>query len=305
MNFTHDNHLKYYIGNRLCGFRQDGLEPYSVTVGSVDPQQYRTSTYKSELVRTARLIKEDLGSDLVLMLSGGTDSEIVLRSFLQTGYTPRCVMTRFKDDYNYHDVREAIELCNHLDVPLEFVEFDVKDFFYSGEAAEFGKSLQCTQVTYLMVYHTIMKLGMPAVMGGEVLLRRNINTDPSSWYYCFRENEDASAMRFTNTYGVPLVNEYFSYTPELLLHYLKRPEIESLVSNRLNYKLASVSSKNAILKTLVPEIMVRKKTHGFEQLIAFNFEAYRKLASQQILRLEPSLDGIEYNQIINQLEKNL
>lgn len=214
-------------------------------------------------------------------------------------------MIRFKDDYNHHDVGEAIDLCNHLNIPLEFVDFDVKDFLYSGQAAEFGNQLQCTQITYLMVYHTIMKLGMPAVMGGEVLLRRNINTNPSSWYYCFRENEDASAMRFTNTFGIPLVNEYFSYTPELLLHYLKTPEIQALVSNRLNYKLASVSSKNDILKRLVSEIMVRKKTHGFEQLIAFNFEAYRTLASQQILRLEPSLDGIEYNDIINQLEKNL
>ena len=305
MNFTHNNHLKYYIGDRLYGARTDGLEPYRVQVGSVDPLQYRYGSYKTELIRTARLIKEDLGSDLVLMLSGGTDSEIVLRSFLQIGYTPRCVMVRFENDYNHHDVREAIDLCNHLDVPLEFIDFDVEDFLYSGEAAHFGNQLQCTQITYLMVYHTIMRLGMPAVMGGEVLLRRNISTDPSSWYYCFRENEDASAMRFTNTFGIPLVNEYFSYTPELLLHYINRPEIESLVSNRLNYKLASVSSKNAILKTLVPEIMVRKKTHGFEQLIAFNFEAYRTLTAQQILRLEPSLDGIEYNQIINQLEKNL
>lgn len=305
MNFTHDNHLKYYIGNRLCGFRMDGLEPYRVTVGSVDPDRYRKGSYKEELLRTAQLIRADYGRDLVVMISGGTDSEIVLRNFLEIGYKPRCVMTRFKNDYNSHDVMSAIDLCNQLDVPLEFIEFDVIDFLYSGEAAEFGKSLQCTQITYLTIYHTIMKLGMPAVMGGEVLLRRNIGTTPSSWYYCFRENEDASAMRFTNTYGIPLVNEYFSYTPELLLHYLKRPEIKSLVTTRLNYKLASVSSKNAILKTLLPELIERKKTHGFEQLIAFNFEAYRTLASQQILRLESSLDGIEFNEIIKQLEGTL
>jgi hypothetical protein len=276
-----------------------------VTVGSVDPDRYRKGSYKGELMRTAELIRADYGRDLVLMLSGGTDSEIVLRSFLQVGYTPRCVMIRFKDDYNDVDVVEAIDLCNQLNVPLEFVDFDVKDFLYSGEAAHFGNQLQCTQITYLMVYHTILKLGMPAVMGGEVFLRRDIGTQPSSWYYCFRENEDASAMRFTNTFGVSLVNEFFSYTPELLLHYLNRPEIQSLVSNRMNYKLSSVSSKNAILKTLVPELIERKKTHGFEKLIAFNFEAYRTLASQQILRLEPSLDGIEYNTIIKMLGSTL
>ena len=134
------------------------------------------------------------------------------------------------------------------------------------------------------------------------MLKRNTNTDPSTWHYCFRENEDASAMRFSNLYNIPLVNEYFSYTPELLLYYLEHADIKSLISNKYNYKLSSVSSKNAILKKLVPEIRVRKKTHGFEKLLAFNYEATRHMASTQISRLEDSLDGIEYNRIIKMLK---
>ena len=142
---------------------------------------------------------------------------------------------------------------------------------------------------------------MPAVMGGELLLRRNIGTDPSSWYYCLRENEDGSAMRFTDKYKLPLVNEWFSYTPELMLYYLEYPDIQTLVTTKYNYKLSSVTSKNGILKKLVPNIRVRKKTHGFEKLLGFNFEAYRQLIHEQIMRLEPSLDGIEYYDIVNRL----
>ena len=142
-------------------------------------------------------------------------------------------------------------------------------------------------------------------MGGEVLLKRNINTDPSTWYYCLRENEDASAMRFSNKFGIPLVNEYFTYTPELLLYYLENDDIQQLVTTKYNYKLTSVSSKNNILKKLVPEIRVRKKTHGFENLLSFNYESYRTMTSQQIMRLESSLDGIEYNTIINMLKGNI
>ncbi len=301
MNFTHNNHLRYSIGGREFGFRENGLEDYKVSVGQVDSDRYLKSTYKQELLRTADLIHRDLGNDFVVLLSGGTDSEIVVRNFVENGIKPRCVTIKFKDGYNDPDVQESYRIAGELGLAVETYDFDVIDFLYSGEADEFGQRLQCTQITYLMVYHTVMKLGMPAVMGGEVLMRRNVNTTPSSWYYCFRENEDASAMRFSNTYGIPLVNEYFSYTPELLLYWLSLPAIKKLVSERFNYKLASVSSKNAILKELVPEIMERKKTHGFEKLLAFNFEAYRTLAQNQILRLESSLDGIEYNQIINNL----
>ena len=301
MNFTHDNHLAYTIGDRKWGHRQNSYEPFKLSVGNIDHDQYRTSSYQDELRRTADLVYQNLGKDFVLFLSGGTDSEIVARNFLSIGIKPQCYCIKFKDDYNISDVNEAIDLANELDIPLSIIDFDVKDFLYSGHAEEFGQKLQCTQITYLMVYYSILKIGMPAVMGGEVLLKRNINTTPSTWYYSIRENEDCSAMRFSNMYNIPLVNEWFSYTPELLLYYLEDPDIVKLVTTKFNYKLTSVSSKNDILKRLVPDIRVRKKTHGFENLLGFNFQAYRQLASKQICRLESSLDGIEYFKTINLL----
>lgn len=302
MNFTYNNHLKYAIGGREFGWRETPQEKYNLTVGQIDIDHYKRSNYAEELRRTADLIYKDLGKDVSIMLSGGTDSEIVLRNFLDIGIKPNCYTIKFKNDYNASDVNEAVDLAKELDVPLHIIDLDVKEFYNSGQASEFGKQLQCTQVTYLVVYYTILKLSLPAVMGGELLLKRNINTDPSSWYFCIRENEDGSAMRFSQKFNIPLVNEYFSYTPELMLYYLEDSSIQNLTSNTYNYKLSSVSSKNDILKRLVPDIRVRKKTHGYEKLLGFNFEAYRKMANEQIMRLEPSLDGIEYNQVITMLK---
>jgi hypothetical protein len=302
MNFTYNNHLKYTIGEREFGWRETSQEKYNLTVGQIDIDHYRRSDYAEELKRTADLIYNDLGKDVAVMLSGGTDSEIVLRNFLDIGVKPNCYTIKFKDDYNASDVNEAIDLAKELDVPLHIIDLDVKEFYNSGLASEFGKQLQCTQVTYLVVYYSILKLGLPAVMGGELLLKRNINTNPSSWYFCIRENEDGSAMRFSQKFNIPLVNEYFSYTPELMLYYLEDTSIQNLVSSTYNYKLSSVSSKNDILKRLMPDIRVRKKTHGYEKLLGFNFEAYRKMANEQIMRLENSLDGIEYNQVIAMLK---
>lgn len=298
MNFTHSNHLTYTIGNRLYGHRSNSTEEFLVNIGCVDVDYYKRSNFQSELLRVADLVYNDFGKDFALFLSGGTDSEIVLRNFLDIGIKPNCYTIKFKNDYNISDVNEAKDLAKSLDIKLTIIDFDILDFFHSGEASEFGKELQCTQVTYLMVYNCIKKLGMPSIMGGELLLKRNINNDPSSWYYCFRENEDASAMRFSLKFNLPLVNEWFSYTPELMLYYLEHSGIQSLVTTKLNYKLSSVSSKNDILKKLLPDIKSRNKTHGFENLLGFNFEVYRILSSEQILRLENSLDGIEYNQCI-------
>jgi hypothetical protein len=111
-------------------------------------------------------------------------------------------------------------------------------------------------------------------------------------------------MRFSRKYGIPLVNEWFSYTPEVMLYYLENKDIQSLISEKYNYKLSSVSSKNKILKDLVPEIRERIKTHGFEKLMGFNFESYRQMSNEQIQRLEPSVDGIEISEVMNQLRGN-
>jgi hypothetical protein len=305
MNFTYNNHLQYTIGGRPYDYRQNPTEKFLVSVGAVDPDQYRTSTYENELRRTADCVRKEFGNDLVLFLSGGTDSEIVANNFISIGHKPRCVAIRFKDDYNRDDIIEAERIAKNLDLKLDIIDFDIIDFFESGQAKEFGEQIQCTQITYIMVYYNILKLGAPAVMGGEALLTRQVTRDDSYWYYTFRENEDGSAMRFVNKFSIPLVNEWFSYTPELLLYYLENPEITQLVNDRYNYKLTSVSSKNSILKKLCPYVSKKKKTHGFESLLAFNYTAYKDIGVDQIKRLEFSLDGTPYYQVLEQLKAKL
>ena len=301
MFFTYQNHLKYSIGGRPFGYRESVIDKYEVTLGAVDPDQYRVSSFEEELHRTAQLVREDFGKDLILFLSGGTDSEIVLRNFIHNGFKPQCAVIRFENNYNFGEVEEAKAIASELDVKLEIIDFNVKDFFFSGEATEFGEQIQSTQLTYIMVYKNILKLGQPAVMGGEAGVTRQVNEDGSFWYYAFRENEDASAMRFSLKYNLPLVNEWFSYTPELLLYYLESPGIKKLVSDKYNYKLTAASSKNAILETMYSEFRKKEKKHGFESLLAFNGQAYEDIGINQVRRLEYSLDGVPYDEAIKQL----
>ena len=206
-NFTLNNHLSYKIGNNLFGYRLSPEQKYSVSLGTIDRDLYKTSSYCAELRRTADTVYKEFGKDLSVFLSGGTDSEIVARNFLDIGIKPRCVCIRFTGGYNGSDVDEAIKIAELLDLKLDILDFDVKNFYFSGEALEFGAKIQCTQITYLLVYYHILKTSMPAVMGGEALFTRGVSPAGTNWYYTFRENEDASAMRFSKQYNIPLVNE--------------------------------------------------------------------------------------------------
>jgi hypothetical protein len=85
---------------------------------------------------------------------------------------------------------------------------------------------------------------------------------------------------------------------------LEQPDIKNLIKDN-NYKLSSVSSKNTILHKLYPSIRPKKKTHGFESLLAFNYEAYKGIAATQIKRMESSIDGIPYHTVVRQLKGQL
>ena len=302
MNFTLNNHLKYWIGDRLYGHRKYPDEKYRVEVGKVDQDYFRTSNWVKEQHRTADAIYKDYRKDFVVMFSGGTDSEIVIRSFVAIGIKPRCVFLRFADELNHDDYLNAQSVCTGLDLVLEVVDFDVKEFYYSGAAAEFSAGIDCRQIAYLNVYYHIKQLGIPAVMGGEMLMRRHVIPKcASKWYYVIRENEDASAIRFSLKYNIPLVNEWFSYTPEMMAYHLQHPKVQWLFSEKFNYKLGSVSTKNEILFEYIPELRKKTKTHGYERLLGFNAESYNVLAKTHISRLEDSLDGIFIDDLLQML----
>lgn len=301
MNFTHQNHIKYYIDGELYGYRKTPYDKFLVTVGQIDQDRFQKSSWLEEQKRTARLVKEDLGKDLVVFFSGGTDSEIVIRSFLRVGFTPRVCFVRFKNDYNIDDYKEAQKVADDVGIDLEVIDFDVVDFYRSGEAREFSSIIHCRQMAYLTVYYNMLKLGCPAVMGGDFFLRKYIDQHTSKWYFVFRENEEGSAMRFSLKYNLPVVNEWGSYTPEMMGYYLREPYTQWLINDPNNYKLANQSSKHQLLFKLFPGLIRKVKSTGYERLMGFSGETYWELQSCHTKRLEFSLDGI----FIDDLERQL
>lgn len=301
MNFTYNNHLKYYINDRLYGFREHPYEKFTVDVGKIDKDHYSKSNWVQEQYRIAELVTHDFGSDFNVMFSGGTDSEIVLRALKHIGAKPNVFFIRFNNGYNHTDYLEAIRITDDMNIKFNVIDFDVVQFYKSGQATEFSKDIQCRQMAYLVVLHHILKLNTPSIMGGELFFQRTTNIDGGKWHYSFRENEDGAAMRFSIKYNIPLVNEWFSYTPEVMAYYIMNPKIQNLFNDRYNYKLGSPSTKNSILREYMPEIVCSMKLTGYENLLGFNFDTYQNLYNDDMVRFEPSLDGIYVDDITRKL----
>ena len=169
MFFTYQNHLKYTISGREYGYRETPIEKFVVSLGAVDADQYRTSSFEEELHRTAQLVREDFGKDLILFLSGGTDSEIVLRNFIHNGFKPQCAVIRFENNYNAGEVADIalVQIIHTNAVNNTGYTFRILETYADG----FDSYNQTSAVVYMGL--GLNQLSIPTY---HKLIANNLNT---------------------------------------------------------------------------------------------------------------------------------
>ena len=265
-NYTHNNHLKYFINEELFGIRTSPNQKYSFNVGQADLDLYNKSNFREELLRVADLVHTDLGQEKVLLLSGGLDSEIMLRSFLNIGIKPRCVTFKFENGYNSYEVNAAEETAKALGVELEMFNFNIFDFYHSGEALEMAKKYSIRLFPYAVFLKVGELLSAPTMVAGELHLckTRDVN-DKFVWGLRILEDLDMAHIRFSQDKKIPFLQEWFSYTPEIMLHFLETPEVKHLVTTP-SYQQTILPVKNKIYKRLLPEIFNKTKNSGYDKL---------------------------------------
>ena len=83
--------------------------------------------YKDALLYNARLMREMYNEPFDVCLSGGIDSEVVVRTFKELKIKHNTVIFRLENNYNYRDVQSAVELCTQLNVSYKIIDFNIQD----------------------------------------------------------------------------------------------------------------------------------------------------------------------------------
>lgn len=302
-NLTHNNHYKYYIDDVMFGTRTSKYQQFTTDVGTVDLDYYNKNNYRNELLRVARLQYDEYGKDATLFVSGGTDSEIMARSFADQGLRPKCVIIKFKGDYNLTEVSEAVEVVTELSLPYEIIEFDVKDYYLSGAADDLAVNIQCELLPFLVFFEVSKKLNCASILGGELLVDKHYTFKQPVWGIRNLETYEAAHVRFSEKYNIPFIIEWFSYTPELMLYYLENPDVKNLVSTPNRY-WSITPIKNHILRKLVPNLRIKPKSTGYENLSALLTESKQHLGTLMPENIGDSHPYLTYSEVIDKLRGN-
>lgn len=228
-------------------------------------------SFHDECVETARRIRDNTSLPIDVYFSGGIDSEVAMRSFVEAGIPIRVFCLKFENDLNAHDVAWAEKVCGQLGLPLKYVEIDILKF-WENEAWDYALRTQCVSPQLLSTMWLSDQTDGFAVLGsGENFIVKRVPADYESGHSpylrsiwdLFEKEKIASWYRHFIVRGRDAAPGFFQYSPELMLSWFLDELGCGLWNDRILGKRNSVSSKYNFYRRHFP-IEQRPKYTGFE-----------------------------------------
>ena len=213
----------------------------------IDPPKRKVKSYFEETLITSEYMYANKTGKLLLMLSGGLDSEYVFRVFqhLKFDFTPvivRFIGKYYHEDYNAHDTKYAFKLCEKFNVTPTVITFDFDKFVESGELFEDMHRYRSGGFGISALIKVVASLDGFTVYGNDPPYMRLNN---GVWQ--LEEEEKIHAiLRYyegLKLNGCPFL---LSYTPEMMLSFLLDPTIVKLANGRYPGKTGTNSSKSYV-----------------------------------------------------------
>jgi len=223
-------------------------------------------SYYEALVNNARQINEDNLGLLDILLSGGIDSEVIVRLNHDLKIKQNVYTFKFEDDINIRDVESAKKICRELGIKLNLVDFNLQKFIENEAYAIYEK-------TYFPKIAQLVRIGWldyldntPVHGNTEVYWCRQLRDDftrKSIWEYDWAEFDFTHSI-WSRLSGRPIIGEWYSYTPETFLSSMSNPTFRSLLNDERPGKLSTWSSRTEVHQEFWPDIIHKDKLVGYE-----------------------------------------
>jgi hypothetical protein len=203
---------------------------------------------------------------LVVLMSGGIDSELVATSLILAGIPFKAVIGQFITDticnktyFNHHDFTVAEQWCKDNDIDIIYCEIDV--YQQSRLLCEYALSAQCLSPQYAC-YMYMMKwctenglyflTGMSEI---DIVLRDGI-------YYTMDEQREHGINNFCLLHSLTGQWNFWKYDSRLTIAFLRLPTVRRLMTEKIQRLLDYKHDCFSDVFLFLP----RKKHTGFERL---------------------------------------
>jgi len=225
-------------------------------------------SFKEEALLAAKSTKDHFPDQkLNLFFSGGLDSEIMLKSFLDIGEKPNVFIVRYEDDINLYDVSYAVSICSSLGVDFKIIDMNLKKFFET-DAERVAEEAQCDRPRMLpsMTFADYVDGVSLLSMGDMYWARPHADYSIKAQWVAIELESDFAADRYNILHNRPSVHLWARWSPGMMMAHTKWKWFHRLINDEIKGKLGNSSSKMQGWREEFPNIMNREKVHGFEKI---------------------------------------
>lgn len=281
---THRNHFQFGYNGVPFTWRRTPSDTWFVKYGRCERQPMR---FDEECRAAARLIRASTTQALHVLFSGGVDSEVTLRSFIEAKISVRAAILRFANDLNVHDISHAVIKCEELGVPYTFYDLDLVDF-WRGEAKRYAEASSCLSPQLLSTMWLIDRIPGYPILGsaeclfvkqGEALYEKGVTPYENTQWALWEKERIAAWYRHFMLSGREGCPGFFQYTPEIMLAYLRDPMVQDLLNDKLEGEFSTEGIKAKVYAQYWP-LQPRTKYTGFEKVLGYELELQSELSAR-------------------------
>lgn len=308
--------------NLIYGYSNGVFNPENkLSVDSLKCSYARASrvpgTFKEECINTAIILGQEaarLNRIPMIFLSGGLDSEVVVKAFIEAGVEFQAVTFKFKDNLNQHEIHYVEKFCKHHRITPRYLEIDIVNWLETNEARDLFVNSCCTyteMLPHMKLMNTVWNdwQGMPVLGNGDLYVVRDINPvwrmqdkTASQYIWNYVEYEYILAwFRHAVCHHILGGIGFFQHTPEITLSMALDPRIQEVCNNLNPYKMSSRSTKYVVYKHHWPDLEIRPKWNGGELIANLYYSKGREFSKSLNLSYNDKW-SIEYNEFVNLLK---
>ena len=315
--YTENNHFKFGYNGLEYNTRQNENDKFWAGYGTVSRN---VGTFKEECFRVAKLIKDRvdaLSLPVDVLYSGGSDSEVMLRSFIEQDIPVNVNVVEFADNLNLQDVGCAYKFCDANGIKPIIHKLDIEEFLES-EAFEYADLSSCPtpqMLLFLWLYDQVE--GVPVLgyntnvvhrdfskywkwdLKTMTVIENKIKEYPKVPWYVKRNERHMSIFRYPMLKQKPAVPGFFIYTPEILLSFLHHPWTKHLAECGEWGEIDVELSKKKIYEEGFPDIVQERKQTGFENIMHLDLKC-RTVLMQKYGHCN-QVHSWEYNDLVSHL----
>jgi asparagine synthetase B (glutamine-hydrolysing) len=243
--------------------------------------KYIPDSFKKECVSAANKISDfskKQNKNPIILFSGGLDSEIVVRAFLESGRKFEIVTNRFLNGKNSHEIDNVKNFCLRFNLKPIYIDIDIENWLVSEQALFMAEESKCSRAEMLPTLKLLDDVyfqmnGIPVLGNGDFYLSKDINPawrmkmSDQKYIWNYVEFEYILAwLRYSVKKDIQGSINFFQQTSELTLSMALDNEFQKLIYTNPQGRHTSRSRKYKIYKKHWNDIVLREKFHGCEQI---------------------------------------